>query len=106
MTEKEIKHRMSTIQKSILISLYLLEKKIESPIEVRDLRRILNRDRFDRGVPELHSSNFSVSCKVLNQRGYLHKFRDKRTLCVAYKLTEKGIVEGEKEYTKMLKDLE
>ncbi|EIZ1085863.1 hypothetical protein MPI44_004411 [Klebsiella oxytoca] len=106
MTGKEIKHRMSTIQKSILISLYLLEKKLESPIEVRDLRRILNRDRYERGVPELHASNFSVSCKTLNQRGYLHKFRDKITLCVAYKLTEKGIVEGEKEYTKMLNDLD
>ncbi|QRC83469.1 hypothetical protein IFY68_05512 (plasmid) [Klebsiella pneumoniae] len=106
MTDKEIKHRMSTIQRSILISLYLLERKLEGPIEVRDLRRILNKDRCERGVPELHASNFSVSCKVLNQRGFLYKFRDKVTLCVAYKLTEKGVVEGEKEYTKLLKELE
>lgn len=47
MTDKEIKHRMSTIQRSILISLYLLERKLEGPIEVRDLRRILNKDRCE-----------------------------------------------------------
>lgn len=105
MAEKETKHRMSAIQKSILISLYLLEMKLGGPIAVSDLRRILNKDRRERGVSDLQVSNFSVSCKTLNQRGYLHKFRDKTTLSVAYKLTDKGIVEGEKEYSIMLKNI-
>ncbi|MEQ0217779.1 hypothetical protein ABLV18_27185 [Klebsiella sp. CN_Kp114] len=106
MTEQEIKHRMSAIQKNILISLYLLEKKLGSPIEIRKLRQILNKERRERGVPDLQASNFAVSCKVLNQRGYLHKFRDKKTLYVAYKLTEKGSSEGEMEYIEMLKNID
>lgn len=106
MTENETKHRMSAIQKRILISLYLLEKKLEGPIAVSDLRRILNKDRRGRGEPGLQVSNFSVSCKALNQRDYLMKFRDKMTLRVAYRLTEKGQLEGEKGYTEMMKELD
>ncbi|WP_193756854.1 hypothetical protein [Xenorhabdus sp. KJ12.1] len=71
---------------------------MNSPVAVSDLRKILNKTR----AVDLQISNFSVSCKTLKDRGYLLKYRDKITLRVAYRLTEKGMEEGEKEYVKRM----
>ena len=105
MSEKERKHRMSSIQENILVSLYLLTQKINEPISVRDLRKIQNNDRQQRGIAAIESSNFSVSCKTLKQRGYLHKYRDNATLRVAYRLTDTGLEEGKKRYFQMLEKI-
>lgn len=105
MADERLKHRMSSIQREVLTSLFLLGKKLEGPISVSDLRRILNKNRRDQGLTELYVSNFSVSCKTLCKRGFLLKFRNPSTLSVAYALTEKGVNEGKKEYMKILENI-
>lgn len=103
MQEKELIHRMSAIQRNIMLVLYLLSKKKDGPVSVTDLRRIINKDREARLLPDLLINNFSVSCKTLFQRGLLRKFRDKDTLKVSYMLTENGEHEGFKEYERVMK---
>lgn len=102
MQEKEPKSRTSFIQRSILITLYLLSQKQAGPFRVADLRRIINKSRNEDNAHPIQVSNFSVSCKTLLQRGLLHKYRDNRTLHVAYRLTEAGLAEAEVEYQKMV----
>lgn len=105
MSDKEFRHRMSASQKSILITLFVLSRKLTGPFEVSKIRQIINKDRIQSNVPELQVSNFSVSCKTLFTRGFLRKFRDKNSLKVLYSLTEEGHLAAEKEYDLLVKNL-
>ncbi len=100
------KHRMSAVQRTIILSMYLLEENLKDPIAVSDLRRIINKNRASLEEPLLERGNFAVSCKTLSERGYLTKYRDKRTLKVAYRLTEAGTVDGKVLADIYLKSLE
>ncbi|EOC0011616.1 hypothetical protein ACI0X9_003301 [Cronobacter turicensis] len=105
MSEKEFRHRMSATQKSILITLYVLSRKLPGPFEVGTIRKIINKDRCQSNFTEIQVSNFSVSCKTLFTRGLLRKFRDKNSLKVLYSLTEDGHQAAEKEYDLLVKSL-
>lgn len=100
------KHRMSAVQRTIILSMYLLEENLKNPIAVSDLRRIINKNRASLEEPLLERGNFAVSCKTLSERGYLTKYRDKRTLKVAYRLTEVGTADGKVLADIYLKSLE
>lgn len=100
MNSTQLKSRISSVQKSVLITLYALSLKRNSPVLVKNIRRIINVDRNNNGFAALAESNFSVSCKSLFKKGLLHKFRDER-LQVAYLLTDEGVLKAEEFYEEL-----
>lgn len=99
-----ISPRLSGVQKDILYVLYSLAERTHmvAPIPAMLLLNILNKGRLN----IIADTNFRRSCHTLVQHGYLYKYRDRQSLKLAFRLTEKGNISAAGIYQKRLSELE
>lgn len=82
-----IQHRNSTLQQDVLYVLHKISVRSADPIPFTAIFTILNKGRSR----EVERPNLRISCRSLVERKLLLKYRDLKTLKVAYRLSESGI---------------
>lgn len=85
--ENIIHHRNSSLQQDVLFVLLKIRARNSNPIPFTAIFTILNKGRSR----EIERPNLRISCRTLVERRLLLKYRDPRTLKVAYTLSETGI---------------
>ncbi|ENY6785258.1 chromosome segregation protein ParM [Proteus vulgaris] len=85
--ENTTQHRNSSLQQDVMYVLLKIRARNSNPIPFTAIFSILNKGRSR----EVERPNLRISCRTLVERRLLLKYRDPRTLKVAYTLSEIGI---------------
>nr|ELR5252465.1 chromosome segregation protein ParM [Providencia rettgeri] len=85
--ENTTQHRNSSLQQDVMYVLLKIRARNSNPIPFTAIFSILNKGRSR----EVERPNLRISCRTLVERRLLLKYRDPRTLKVAYTLSETGI---------------
>ncbi|MEI9535309.1 MULTISPECIES: hypothetical protein [Morganellaceae] len=84
--ENTTQHRNSSLQQDVLYVLLKIRARNRNPIPFTAIFTILNKGRSR----EIERPNLRISCRTLVERRLLLKYRDQRTLTVAYTLSDTG----------------
>ncbi len=85
--ENTTQHRNSSLQQDVMYVLLKIRARNSNPIPFTAIFSILNKGRSR----EVERPNLRISCRTLVERRLLLKYRDPRSLKVAYTLSEIGI---------------
>nr|WP_209269526.1 chromosome segregation protein ParM [Providencia stuartii]QSM62551.1 hypothetical protein EKPLLCFL_00316 [Providencia stuartii] len=85
--ENTTQHRNSSLQQDVMYVLLKIRARNSNPIPFTAIFSILNKGRSC----EVERPNLRISCRTLVERRLLLKYRDPRSLKVAYTLSEIGI---------------
>lgn len=95
--------RISSMQKSTLITLFILEQRqvlklgVIYPIPSRDIYQMVSKSKS----ADIYKNNFRVSCHTLCKNRLIDKYRNE-SLNLAFKLTDSGRELAKQAYDELL----